>query len=137
MRKTFLLLFLTITFLQCTTKHSSKIKVTKLIESQESWNGQTLPNYPTGTPKVSILKIEIPPHTATKIHKHPIINAGVLLKGQLTVITKKGDTLHLKEGDPIIEVVNTWHYGKNEINRKAVILVFYAGTTELPLSIIE
>ena len=43
-----------------------------------------------------------------------MINAGVLMSGQLTVETTDGNVLHLKAGDPIIEVVNTLHYGINE-----------------------
>jgi len=61
------------------------------------------------------------------MHTHPVINAGVLLKGQLTVTTESGQVLHLRLYDPIIEVVDTWHYGKNEGDEPAEIIVFYAG----------
>ena len=61
------------------------------------------------------------------MHTHPVINAGVLVSGELTVITDSGQTLHLKPGDPIVEVVDTWHYGKNEGTDPADIIVFYAG----------
>jgi len=43
--------------------------------------------------------------------------------------------LHLKAGDAIAEVVNTWHYGKNEGDMPAEIIVFYAGTEGLPITI--
>jgi quercetin dioxygenase-like cupin family protein len=59
----------------------------------------------------------------------------VLLSGELTVVTKGGKTLHLKAGDPIVEVVNTWHYGKNESNKPAEIIVFYAGISDMPITI--
>ena len=62
------------------------------------------------------------------LHQHPVINAGVLLQGQLTVVKKDEKILHLKAGDAIVEVVDTWHYGKNEGDEPAVIIVFYAGT---------
>jgi hypothetical protein len=45
--------------------------------------------------------------------------------------------LHLKAGDPIVEVVDTWHYGKNEGNTPAEIIVFYAGTPDEPITIKE
>jgi len=61
------------------------------------------------------------------MHMHPVINAGVLLKGQLTVTTESGQVLRLKPDDPIVEVVDTWHCGKNEGDEPAEILVFYAG----------
>lgn len=98
-----------------------------LSESHLSWNGDSLPAYPSGKPKISIVKVTIPPHSELPHHYHPVINAGVLLKGQLTVVDVKGNTLEMKAGDPIIEVVNTIHYGKNNGDDPAEILVFYAG----------
>ena len=100
----------------------------KLIESYLSWNGDSLPSYPDGKPKISIVKVTIPPHSELPKHYHPVINAGILLKGELTVVDEKGNTLHMKAGDPIIEVVNLIHYGKNEGDIPAEIVVFYAGT---------
>ncbi len=64
-----------------------------------------------------------------------MINAGVLLKGQLTVVTEAGDTLHLQTGDPIVELVNEWHYGKNEGDEPAEIIVVYAGTEGTPITV--
>jgi quercetin dioxygenase-like cupin family protein len=58
-----------------------------------------------------------------------------LLKGELTVVTENNETLHLKAGDPIVEVVNKWHYGKNEGNEPAEIIVFYAGTRDTPITV--
>lgn len=69
------------------------------------------------------------------LHKHPVINAGVLLNGELTVVTEDNRTLHMKTGDSIVEVVNIWHYGKNEGNTMAEILVFYAGVVDTPITI--
>ena len=113
------------------------VKAVQLARTTTSWNGATLPAYPAGQPQVTILRITIPPKTKLPIHKHPVINAGVLLKGELTVRTESGKTLHLKAGDPIIEVVNTWHYGFNPGNVPAEILVFYAGVKGKPLTIIK
>jgi hypothetical protein len=45
--------------------------------------------------------------------------------------------LHLKAGDPIVEVVDTWHYGKNEGKTPAEIIVFYAGTPDTPITVKE
>lgn len=106
-----------------------------LVKTDNSWNGSSLPNYTPGKPEITILRIQIPPKTELPLHKHPVINAGVLLKGQLTVITETKETLHLKAGDPIVEVVNTWHYGINEGDETAEIIVFYAGTQELPITV--
>jgi quercetin dioxygenase-like cupin family protein len=88
--------------------------VKELAKTSQSWNGATLPAYPQGQPKITILQIIIPAGARLETHSHPVINAGVLISGQLTVVTKDGKTLHLKAGDPIVEVVNTLHYGINE-----------------------
>ncbi|MCP4155117.1 MAG: cupin domain-containing protein, partial [bacterium] len=59
----------------------------------------------------------------------------VMLKGELTVVTEEKKVLHLKAGDSIAEVVNTWHYGKNEGTEAAVIIVFYAGIKGKPITV--
>lgn len=111
------------------------IESVTLIKSTQSWDGSTMPAYPTNPPEITVLKITIPPHTKLPLHKHPIINVGYMLKGSLTVVTQSQKTLHLKMGDAIIEVVDTWHYGENEGDEPAEIVVVYAGTKESILSI--
>ena len=108
-------------------KYSNDVRSTELVKSSTSWNAAPLPAYPTGTPEVTILRITVPPGHTLPMHRHPVINAGVLLEGQLTVVTESGEVLELSANDPIIEVVNTWHYGKNEGDEPAEIIVFYAG----------
>jgi quercetin dioxygenase-like cupin family protein len=103
------------------------IKVDILAKSSFSWDGSYLPSYSTGVPEITILRITIPPDTQLPIHQHPHINAGVLLRGKLTVTTENGYTLYLKAGDSIVETVNKWHYGKNENSEPAEMIVFYAG----------
>ncbi len=116
-------------------KEDNLIDVEILIKSNKSWDGKNLSNYANGKPEISILKIVIPHGTELPLHKHPVINAGVLLTGELTVVAEDNTTLHMKAGDTIIELVNKWHYGKNEGNVPAEIIVFYAGIKGEPLSI--
>ena len=111
------------------------VKVDVLTKTSSSWDGGTLPTYAKGKPEVTILRITIPSKVQLPLHKHPVINAGVLLKGELTVVTKHKETLHLKAGDSIVEVVGKWHYGKNDGNEPAEIIVFYAGVKETPITI--
>jgi len=111
------------------------VKVDVLAKTSLSWDKSALPSYPNGIPEITILRIKIPPGIQLPLHKHPVINAGVLLKGKLTVVTKDNKTLHLKAGDSIVEVVNKWHFGKNEGNKPAEIIVFYAGIADMPITI--
>ena len=73
--------------------------------------------------------------TVEKLANHPVINAGVLIAGELTVITEDNKTLHLKAGDSIVELVNKKHYGKNEGTQTAEIIVFYAGIIDKSITI--
>jgi len=108
-----------------------------LVKTTQSWDGQVLPAYPQGQPEITILRITIPAGARLATHKHPVINAGVLLSGQLTVVTSDGKELHLTAGDPIAEVVNTLHYGYNPGDMPAEIVVFYAGVADAPITIVE
>ena len=120
-----------------TAQESNTIKTEVLAKTTSSWDGSKLISYGKGQPEITILKITIPPKTKLPEHKHPVINAGVLLKGQLTVVTDEGKTLHLKAGDSIVEVVNKWHHGENDGTVPAVIIVFYARTVDTPITVKE
>jgi len=53
------------------------------------------------------------------------------------VVDEQNNTLHLKAGDALVELVNTCHFGENTGNSPAEIIVFYAGTDDLPITINE
>ncbi|WP_144208669.1 cupin domain-containing protein [Shewanella donghaensis] len=116
-------------------KKSDAIKVDLLSKSTTSWDGSTLPAYGRGQPEISIIKVTIAPNTTLPFHKHPLINAGYLLKGELTVVSETNEVLKMKPGDTLIELVGKWHYGKNEGKESVEILVFYAGVEGDELSI--
>ncbi|RXJ97257.1 cupin [Malaciobacter molluscorum] len=113
------------------------IKVETVVKATKSWNGDKLPDYTKGKPQITILKITIAPHTKLPWHKHPYINAGVLLKGHLTVHSANNKVLKMKAGDPIVELVNKSHYGINEYDEPAVIMVFYAGELNKPVTVLD
>ncbi|PIP05846.1 MAG: cupin domain-containing protein [Syntrophobacterales bacterium CG_4_8_14_3_um_filter_49_14] len=117
--------------------NEASIVVKELVKTTQSWDGKFLPAYPQGQPKITILRISIPAGVRLGTHSHPVINAGVLISGQLTVVTIDGKTLHLKAGDPIVEVVNTLHYGINQGKVPAEIIVFYAGVVDMPITVVE
>ncbi len=117
------------------SQDSSGVTVAVLAKSGSSWDGTPLPAYPSGKPEITILRITIPPGVALPLHQHPVINAGVLLSGELTVVTEDDKTMVLKPGDALVEVVKKWHYGKATGKDPAVILVFYAGTFDSPITV--
>lgn len=113
-------------YAQARDTHGTSVET--LARATTSWEGSRLPAYPAGQPEITILRIQIPPGTALPLHRHPYINAGVMLRGALTVVSETGRTLHLKAGDAIVELVGTWHYGRNDGSEVAEIVVFYAGS---------
>lgn len=109
--------------------------VQELVKSTRSWDGALLPPYPAGQPEITIRRITIPPGGRLELHEHPVINAGVLLRGELTVVKADGQTLLVRAGDPVVEVVRTLHYGSNRGDQPAEILVVYAGTTNQAITV--
>ncbi|MEM0966441.1 MAG: cupin domain-containing protein [Verrucomicrobiota bacterium] len=115
----------------------SEVEIDVLGESGSSWNGVVLPAYPTEAPQISIVKYTVPPHTRLPWHTHPSINAGYMVSGELTVTGADGQNKVLKAGEAIIEMVDLLHYGHNEGDVPAVIVVFYAGVADLPLAVLK
>ena len=114
-----------------------KVQVKTLLKTTQSWNGSPLPDYESEHPEITALSITIPPNTKLPVHRHPVINAGMLLRGELTVISEAGDTLHMKAGDVIAEMVNQWHHGENNGTEPAEILVFYSGNVNKPITVLR
>lgn len=103
--------------------------------SSRSWDGSRLPEYPKGEPLITIKKITIPPGARLEMHSHPVINAGYVISGTLTVIAADGNRRDFKKGDAIIEMVNKPHYGENSGADPVELIMFYAGTEDLQLSV--
>ena len=116
---------------------SEGIVVEQLTKSSAMWNGDPLPAYPEGAAEITVLRLTIPAKSRLPWHKHPVINCGYLLEGELHVKTDKGEELRMKAGDVIPELVDQWHFGENPGNVPAVILVFYAGAKGQPLTILR
>jgi len=134
----YILLFaFTLSFSNCQKETLEKPEVTVLLETTKSWNGNTLPKFPEGQPKVTISKVVIPPKAKLPKHLHPVITTGVLTKGELTVTDNEGKKITMKEGDVLVEVTNTIHFGENTGSETAEILVFYIGEENTPTTILE
>lgn len=108
-----------------------------IIKTEVYWNQQPIDPIHINHPQVTILKITIPVGEKLSIHKHPVLNIGYMIKGELTVHSEQGDVLILKAGDPIVELVDTWHYGENTGSEDVEIIVTYVGNKEDNLSILK
>ena len=106
-----------------------------VIKTDTHWNNQAIKPIHIEHPQITMLRITIPAGEKLAMHKHPILNIGYLTKGELTVRPENGDVLVLKPGDPIVELVDVWHYGESTGIEDAEIVVTYVGDTKDNLSI--
>ena len=112
------------------------IKVETLAKSTKQWDGDLLPRYPTTQPEVTVLRITIPAGVTLPLHTHPVINAAIIIQGKLQLSLQDGTKHLFKKGDALIEVVNTVHKGKSLGPEDVVVLVVYAGTKDLPTTML-
>ncbi len=125
MRPVFILLTLWFSF-SALALGNDKPKVTQLIKTTSSWDGKQIV-YPVGQPEITGLLIEIAPGKETGWHLHPLPSFAYILEGTLEVMLKEGKVKHLQAGEPLVEVVNTLHNGRNVGATPLKIMVFYAG----------
>ena len=105
-----------------------------IVDTSVSWDGEALPPYPACEPRVTILRMTIGVGQRLPMHRHPIINAGIVLQGELTVVAENGLSKTFTAGSGIVELVNTFHYGENRGHEPVDLVMFYAGGTNIPLS---
>jgi len=115
---------------------TQKPKVTPLIKTTTSWDGKQIV-YPVGQPEITGLLIEIAPGQETGWHLHPSPSFAMILEGELEVGLKDGKIIRLHAGDPLVEVVNTPHNGRNTGTTPLKIMVFYAGIVGRKLTLEE
>lgn len=114
-------------------EQTKAVKVTLMLKTQTSWDGQPL-QYPAGQAEVTGMLIEIAPGGETGWHLHPVPSFGMVVEGELEVALKDGRRNRLKAGDALAEVVNTAHNGRNVGTVPVKLVVFYAGSKNQPLS---
>ena len=130
------LLIFIISFSSCQEKIPQTTESIILLETTKSWNGDLLPKFPEGQPKVTITKIVIPPKTKLPKHLHPVITTGIVTKGELTITDVNNQQKIMKAGDVLVEVSNTIHFGENTGSKTLEIIVFYIGDENSPNTIL-
>ena len=110
-------------------------QVQQLLQTTQAWDGATYKGYPTGQPQVTVLRIKIPPHTALHWHYHPVISAGYVVSGELTVEKQgTGEKITVRAGQALCETVSTIHRGFTT-DQPVELIVFYAGQAGLPITV--
>ena len=108
---------------------------TELIRASQSWDGAELPDYLKGQPEIVAVKYEIPAGQKLGWHHHPAMNHGILVQGELTIISLNGKEKVVHEGEAVVEMVNTIHHGENRGTKPVVLYMFYLSQEGLPISV--
>jgi quercetin dioxygenase-like cupin family protein len=115
-------------------EETAKVHATTILKTETSWDGKPLA-YPPGQAEITGMLVEIATGGETGWHKHPVPSFGLVLEGELEVQLKSGEIKLLKAGDPIAEVVDTAHNGRNVGTSPVKLVVFYAGAAGSKLSV--
>ncbi len=107
-------------------------KATPILQSGVTVSGATLSYPKTDSAEVTALLLEIGPGGETGRHMHPNPTFVYMLEGAIDVDMDGGMPHTYKAGDSFIEVVNTWHNGKNKGTMPAKILVVFSGVKGKP-----
>ena len=108
------------------------LKVTPVKKTTTTTNGQRVSYPKTDSAEVTVVTVDIPPGSETGWHQHPIPVYAYVLSGELAVELADGKQALFKEGDAIIEVVNTPHNGRNLGKKPVKLVVFYTGVEGSP-----
>ena len=68
-------------------------------------------------------------------HHHPVMNYGILVQGELTIIGLDGKTHVVHEGEAVVEMVGTVHHGENRGTKDCILYMFYLSQKDLPLAV--
>ena len=114
---------------------TEQVETTELIRTSQSWDGEALPDYPQGRPELVVKKYVFPAGQKLAWHHHPVMNYGVLVQGELTIIAKDGTEKVVHAGEAVVEMVGTVHHGENRGPQPAILYMCYVSQEGLPLSV--
>ena len=113
----------------------TSVQSNELIRTSQSWDGVELPDYLQGRPELVAVKYEFPAGQKLGWHHHPVMNYGILVQGELTIIGQDGKEKTVHEGEAVVEMVNTIHHGENRGTKPVILYMFYLSQKDLPLAV--
>jgi quercetin dioxygenase-like cupin family protein len=112
-----------------------QVETTELFRTSKSWDSAELPDYPKGHPELVAMKYVFPAGKKLGWHHHDVMNHGVLVQGELTIVAQDGTEKVVHEGEAVVEMVGTIHHGENRGTKPAILYMFYLSQQGLPLSV--
>jgi len=85
--------------------------------------------------EVSIVKVTIPSGKSTGWHKHNFPVFAYVLQGALTVEIENRKSLQFQQNSSFSEVINTLHNGINNGKEDVILIAFFMGEKDKPLSV--
>jgi len=113
----------------------TKVESTELVRTSQSWDGVELPDYLEGRPELVAVKYVFPAGQKLGWHHHPVMNYGILVQGELTIIGQDGQEKVVHEGETVVEMVNTIHHGENRGKKPVILYMFYLSQKDMPLAV--
>ena len=117
------------------TPAQQEVQSTELVRTSQSWDGVELPDYFQGRPELVAVKYEFPAGKKLGWHHHPVMNFGILVQGELTIIVQDGKEKTVHEGESVVEMVNTIHHGENRGSKPVILYMFYLSQKDIPLAV--
>ena len=114
---------------------AQQVQNTELIRTSQSWDGVELPDYLQGRPELVAVKYVFPAGKKLGWHHHPVMNYGILVQGELTIIGQDGKEKVVHEGEAVVEMVNTIHHGENRGEKDVILYMFSLSQKDLPLAV--
>src|ERR1041384_8739354 len=132
--KTSTALFLVLLFVQTTVSVFAEQDVTStaVMKGSTTIGGQKIEYPKTDKAEMASVIVEISPGNESGRHMHPVPTYVHVLEGTLTVEFEDGSRQAFKAGSGFLEVVNTWHNGKNLGEVPVKFLVVFAGEEGQP-----
>jgi quercetin dioxygenase-like cupin family protein len=134
MRTTFLILLIMV-FVQTTVSVRAElqdVKVTAVMKGSTTVGGKQIEYPKTDKAEMASVLIDIQPGKESGRHMHPVPTYVHVLEGTLTVEFEDGSRQTFQAGSGFLEVVNTWHNGKNLGDVPLKFLVVFAGAEGKP-----
>jgi quercetin dioxygenase-like cupin family protein len=105
-----------------------------LLKTEVTSVGQKI-TYPTNADaEITIMRVIVPPGQSTGWHQHQYPAFGYILKGSLTIELPDGELLSYCQNTAVSEVVHLSHNGINNGDEDVVLIAFFMGEKDQPLS---
>ena len=135
MKRISFIIILTCICLTAKSQYNKGVVLETVLKTDTTSIGQKIV-YPTfASDEVSIVKVTLPPGKSTGWHKHFFPVFAYVLKGTLTVEVENKKTLQFPVNSSFSEVINTLHNGVNNGNEDVVLIAFFMGEKDKPLSV--